>query len=341
VDTVTTGLPQDADTLAAPDISGYRLGNTGIDYCHRIDSGRPGPTVLVNGLTKGDEICGLAAVLALLDAPPALQAGTLLLTLANVAAYERFDAADPARAKFVDQNFNRIWRDALLDDPAVTDQEVARAREMRPLVTSADVLLDVMSNCHWRDDQQSWRDPPLLAFIDKPAARDLAARIPVPAHHIACDRSPGGGMLYEYGALGDPTGRPLGLLSESGPHLSPLARDTGIAAALSLLAALGMVGREVAEAARARCPREPVQLYDRMSVPVARSDGFRWAGDFRGHERFARGEVIAWDGGEPLTAPYDDCVLIAVAPEVPKGTGAGHLIRHVATTPASPEHKTG
>ncbi|MEQ9813690.1 MAG: hypothetical protein RLO50_13000 [Azospirillaceae bacterium] len=330
MDSVNADSP-DAALLAPPDLAAYRRGNTGIDYCHRIDSGRPGPTVLVNGLSKGDELCGLAAVLALLDAPPALAAGSLVLTLANVAAFERFDAADPAAAKFVDANFNRIWRDALLDDPAETALEVVRARALRPLVASADVLLDIMSNCHWRDDPSAWRDPPLLAFIDKPAARDLAARIPVPAHHIACDRSPGGGMLYEYGALGDPAGAALGLLSESGPHLSPEARDTGIAATLSLLAALGMVDPDLAEAALTRCPREPVRLYDRMSVPVARSDAFRWAGDFRGHERFARGEVIAWDGAEPLSAPYDDCVLIAVAPDVPKGTGAGHLIRHVST----------
>ena len=49
------------------DISAYRLGNTGIDYVHRFESGKPGPDVLVNGLTHGNEICGMVAVTYLLD----------------------------------------------------------------------------------------------------------------------------------------------------------------------------------------------------------------------------------------------------------------------------------
>ena len=35
--------------LLPRDLSAYRKGNTGIDYVHRFESGRPGPHVLVTG----------------------------------------------------------------------------------------------------------------------------------------------------------------------------------------------------------------------------------------------------------------------------------------------------
>lgn len=38
-----------------------REGNTGVDYVHRFDSGVPGPHVLFNALTHGNEFCGMVA----------------------------------------------------------------------------------------------------------------------------------------------------------------------------------------------------------------------------------------------------------------------------------------
>ena len=49
------------------DISAYREGNTGIDYVHRFESAQPGPHVLINALTHGNEICGMVAATHLLD----------------------------------------------------------------------------------------------------------------------------------------------------------------------------------------------------------------------------------------------------------------------------------
>ena len=49
--------------LSAPDISPYRDGNTGVDYVHTFDSGRPGPDVMINAVIHGNEICGAIASL--------------------------------------------------------------------------------------------------------------------------------------------------------------------------------------------------------------------------------------------------------------------------------------
>jgi hypothetical protein len=48
---------------------------------------------------------------------------------------------------------------------------------------------------------------------------------------------------------------------------------------------------------------------------VANSPSFRFARTFSGLDVVAkRGEVIAWDGDEPVRAPYDNCVLIMPVP---------------------------
>jgi predicted deacylase len=48
--------------IAAPDISRYRSGNAGADYVQVLDSGKPGPNVMVQALTHGNEYCGAIAV---------------------------------------------------------------------------------------------------------------------------------------------------------------------------------------------------------------------------------------------------------------------------------------
>jgi hypothetical protein len=48
--------------ILPPDISPYREGNRGVDHVHVLESGRPGPRVLVQALTHGNEICGALAL---------------------------------------------------------------------------------------------------------------------------------------------------------------------------------------------------------------------------------------------------------------------------------------
>ena len=45
--------------LLPRDLRAYCEGNTGIPYVHRFESGKPGPHVLVNALTHGNEFCGM------------------------------------------------------------------------------------------------------------------------------------------------------------------------------------------------------------------------------------------------------------------------------------------
>ena len=83
--------------LAPPDIAPYRQGNTGVDYVHVLDSGRPGPNVMLQALTHGNEFCGAIALDYLFREKLRPMAGRLTLAFANVAAFARFDFGDPDR----------------------------------------------------------------------------------------------------------------------------------------------------------------------------------------------------------------------------------------------------
>ena len=91
------------------DISAYRNGNTAVDFVHQFDSGRPGPNVLINALTHGNEVCGAHALVTLLENNIRPTKGSLTLSFANVDAYHAFAANNQTASRFIDEDFNRLW----------------------------------------------------------------------------------------------------------------------------------------------------------------------------------------------------------------------------------------
>lgn len=126
------------------DLSAYRQGNTGIDYVHRFESGKPGPHVLVNALTHGNEICGMVAATHLLDTGVRPKIGTLTVSFANMEAYNAFDIDNPYENRQLVHNLNRIWSPEWLDG-SEQSPELRRARELRPVLDAADYVLDIHS----------------------------------------------------------------------------------------------------------------------------------------------------------------------------------------------------
>ena len=100
--------------LSPPDIAPCKAGNTGVDYVHVLDSGKPGPNVMVQALTHGNEFCGAIAMKVLFDEGVKPKQGKLTLAFANVAAYARFDFDDPDRSRYIDEDYNRVWGDDAL-----------------------------------------------------------------------------------------------------------------------------------------------------------------------------------------------------------------------------------
>jgi predicted deacylase len=296
-------LPEYPIEVVFPDIRPYAEGNTGIPYVFTFDSGVPGPHVMINALTHGNEVCGAIAVAELLDVGLRPRKGKLTLAFANVDAYPRFDPANPDASRFVDQDFNRVWTAAVLGDASRDSSELRRARQMRPVIDTVDFLLDLHS-MHERSAPLSVCGP-----LDKGIA--LARALGTPSWIISDEGHPEGRRMRDYGGFGDAESTKNALLIECGQHWEAAAVDVAKDVTARFLALHGVIAttdlpshwyQPIPEVSRVVRVTEPV---------VAASMDFRFAGNYTGLETFAEaGTVIGWRDGEPVKTPYPNCVLV-------------------------------
>jgi predicted deacylase len=286
-----------------PDLAPYAAGNTGIPYVYSFDSGVPGRHTMINALTHGNEVCGAIAVRGLLDAGLRPRRGKLTLAFANVDAYGRFDPARPDASRFVDQDFNRVWSAAVLDDARRDSSELRRARAMRPVLDSVDWLLDLHS-MHERSAPLNVCGP-----LDKGIA--LARALGVPAHVVSDEGHPEGRRMRDYGEFADPASPKNALLVECGQHWEASAVDVARDCCARFLELAGNIDRGDLPGGW-WAPAGPSPQVLRVTHPVvASSTDFRFAGPYTGLERFPEaGTVIGWNEGEPVVTPYPDCVLV-------------------------------
>jgi predicted deacylase len=301
MDTVTR--PAYPIDVAFPDLRPYAAGNGGIPWLYTYDSGVPGPHVMVNALTHGNEVCGAIAVADLLGLGIRPRRGRLTLAFANVEAYLRFDPAHPDASRFVDQDLNRVWTAAILDDAARDSSELRRARQLRPVLDTVDFLLDLHS-MHERSAPLSVCGP-----LDKGIA--LARRLGTPAWIISDEGHPEGRRMRDYAGFGDPDSPKNALLVECGQHWEAGAADVARDVTARFLLLHGVVDASDLPAAWLQ-PQPAATRVVRVTEPVvASSMDFRFAADYTGLETFRdAGAVIGWRDGAPVTTPYPDCVLV-------------------------------
>ena len=292
--------------IAAPDIRRWEQSNTGVDHVWHFDSGRPGPRVMVQALTHGNELCGAIALDALLAQGLRPDRGSLTLAFGNTEAFARWDPADPDRSRFVDEDYNRVWADeALLGSR--DSVELRRARLLRPFVDAADLLLDI----------HSMHEPcrPIMVCGatgkggDKSAA--YARRLGVPGDLLIDTGHPAGLRMIERGGFGDPQDARTAILIECGQHWSQSSVDVAMDTLLRFLRETGVVEPTRIDA-QLRLAPPAVQRIVRVTEPVvARSLSFRFVAPFTGLEVIARqGDPIATDGDDVIRAPYDNTVLV-------------------------------
>jgi predicted deacylase len=288
--------------LSAPDITPWRAGNAGVDFVHVFDGPVPGPSVLVQALTHGNEICGAIALDWLLRQGFRPARGRLVLTFANVEAYARFDPADPFPSRCIDEDFNRVWADAALDSTR-DSVELRRARALRPFVDAADFVLDIHS--------MSEPCSPLMVCgtADKNAA--WARELGVPAFLLLDTGHPAGLRMVERGPFSDPASPKRALLIECGQHWEAAAADVAIDALVRFLGLTGLADAGWV-AAHTRLPLPQQQRLVRVSqAVVAQSADFRFLVPTVGLSVIPKaGTEIAIDGGRRVTTTYDDTVLV-------------------------------
>ncbi len=298
------------------DLSAYRQGNVGIDYVHRFESGKPGPHVLINALTHGNEICGMVAATHLLDTGVRPLIGTLTISFANVAAYESFDKSRPFESRQLVHNLNRVWSAAELDGTAESP-ELNRARVLRPVVAAADHILDIHSTS--QDVQPFWVYP---AY---PRNADVAVAIGIPPVHLVMPSGLGSGTpLIQHGRHGQSLGDGVALVVECGQHFRQSAADVATAAALDFLAHFGLI-----ETAPGRPAPGPQRRYELLETCMVRTPGFAFARPIEGFEVFAKDELIATDGTHEIRALCDDCTVMMPTREPIVGREAVYLTRPI------------
>jgi hypothetical protein len=308
-------LPRFPVHLAAPDISGWLHGNTGISGVWHYAAAVPGPHVVITALVHGNEIAGAVALDRLLQANVTPRRGRLSLVFANLDAYARFDPANPTASRFADEDLNRVWEPAVLDGPR-DSRELTRARALRPVIDSADVLLDLHS--------MLWPGDPLTLSGPAAKGRELACAIGTPALVVADSGHLGGRRLIDYPPFIDAADPRTAILIEAGQHWEP-ATVTAMLDSVQGLFGVTRLGPPAPSAARPRCASV-------THVITAASGAFSFARPYRGGDVVPeRDTLIALDGGAEVRTPHDNCLLIMPSLRPSRGHTAVRLARFLDT----------
>ena len=297
-------MPAIAVELKAPDIERHRRSPSGTDFVHTFDSGKPGPHVMVNALTHGNEICGAIVVDRFLREEVRPTRGKLTFAFANVEAFSRFDPANPYATRFVDEDFNRVWTPKVLDGGR-DSTEMRRARQLRPFVEAADFLLDIHSMLE--------PSPPVMICGPLEKGIRFAFEVGIPEHVVSDTGHANGTRMRDYGGFGDASSPKNALLVECGQHWERSAEQVAWQTTWRFLRHIDVVDRAAAD--RRIDPAGAQKLIRVTDAVIASTPAFRFAKAFSGLEVIARqGDVIAWDGDQAVRAPYDNCVLIMPVP---------------------------
>jgi len=306
------GLPDFGMEIDPPDLAPFAAGNTGVPGFTTLNSGKPGPHVVVVSLIHGNEFAGAIVLAELLRAGFTPLRGRLTLGFANLAAFARFDPANPLASRYVEEDLNRVWDDYQLFGVR-RSAELNRAREMKPVIDSADLLLDLHT--------MLWPSEPLLLCGAGERGRDLALAVGTPGLVVADAGHKGGKRLIDYGRFTEGAEQKAAcVLVEAGQHWEAEAVAQSRATIFSLLRHAGMVEGVAAP--------PPARLAQVVRTITARTNRFVFSQNFRGGEIIkAAGTVIAHDGDEAIITPEDNMMLVIPTLKVSHGHTAVRLAK--------------
>ncbi len=279
-------------------IAAYAEGNTGIPYVWSFEAEAPGPHVVVCAIMHGNEIAGAAVLDRLLREGVRPAHGRLTLIFGNPEAYARFDPARPYENRFVDIDMNRIWGAERLD-PARNEYEIRRARELFPVIDSADALLDI----HTMQGQG-----PAVALVNGTRnALPLAAKLKA-VGFVLYGKMPDSDRLRIRDLphfMGDSDG-PLALQIEAGQHWSRQAVEVADRITRQFLDVYGIL-----PAPRNAAPGARQKTLEVVQTVFSRTGRFTYAQDFHsGHYFPTAGTLIGHDEDGEIVTPQDGCYLI-------------------------------
>jgi predicted deacylase len=310
-------LPHFDVAVTAPDLDPWLEGNTGVPGFTTRDSGRPGPHLVLVSLMHGNEVAGAIALDRLLRAGLQPLRGRLTFGFANLAAFARFEREDPIASRYVDEDLNRVWDSSWLSGGR-RSLELDRAREMRPLIETADILFDLHS--------MLWPSDPLILSGATAKGRRLAEGIGTPGLVIADSGHSNGRRLIDYAIFADPGSARVANLVEAGQHWEAGTVETTIRAIAGMLRQLAMVAPDDPLLPP---PSPAARVFAEVTAVVtARTAGFAFMQPYRGGQIIRRRDtLVAVDGTTDIRTPYDNCLLVMPSLRPSRGHTAVRLAK--------------
>lgn len=314
-----THLPSDLPVFAvempAPDLSPYIQGNTGITGFTSLESGTDGPHVVLVSLIHGNEYVGATILAELLASGFQPLRGKLTIGFANLAAFARFDPDNPTASRYIDEDMNRVWDDFSLFGIRHS-AELDRAREIKPIIDSADILLDLHS--------MLWPSDPLLLCGTSARARNLGLEMGTPGLVVADSGHVNGKRLIDYGHFAENNQKNVtALLLEAGLHWHAQTARQCRRSVRALLRHAGMLDMPARQ-------QPPARAANVVKTVTARTNRFNFIREFRGGEVIAKaGTLIAHDGDEEIYTPEDDLIMIMPSLKVGYGHTAVRLAKQI------------
>jgi hypothetical protein len=243
----------------------------------------------------------------LLEAGVKPTSGTLTLAFCNLEAFDRFDPAHHDASRFVDEDMNRQWMPKRIAE--ANTRERRRVAALQPFVERSEWLLDL----------HSMHEPSLPLSLSGTHPRNvaLARQLRAPEYVVVDAGHKDGVRMRDFGRFGLPDEQASdtrSLLIECGFHGDPqslvVARDQCVRFLVQAGVLSAASAAEQLPGWRQPDPAQQWALYVTGPV-VAKSERFTFHQPFKGLEVIATaGTVIGDNDGEPVTTPYDHCVLV-------------------------------
>ncbi|MEG3349153.1 succinylglutamate desuccinylase/aspartoacylase family protein [Novacetimonas sp. GS1] len=320
-------LPRFKVEVPPPDLSAWREGNCGIPGVMHFESRRVGPHVVVVCLIHGNEYTGAIVMDELLRARIRPATGRLSVIFANIGALAQFDPERPVASRFIDEDMNRVWSEDTLHG-ARSSHELNRARQILPVIHTADILMDLHS--------MLWPGRPLILSGRAARGITLAQQIGATELIVADDGHADGTRLIDFARFSSPHTQARACLLEAGQHWQVQTLHTARRAVRALLRPscllTGNIQKtwEVEKTIAETPPTTRMRCMVVTDLVRAQSSRFTFVSPFCGGDIIAqRGTLLARDGDDEIRTPYDDCMLVMPNLRPGRGQTALRLARHV------------
>jgi succinylglutamate desuccinylase len=273
----------------------------GISGVNRIESGKPGPRVLIFGGTHGNEVSGVQAVRHLLSdfvsGTYTLVAGVLTLVEAN----EQGIAQD---RWYIKRDLNELFK----NPPEEGDTyEYTRAEELKPLLKNTDYFLDLHST-------PIGKTPFVVVEEHNVDAISHLGITKMVTGWSTMEGADSSGDAENYAIIHGATAATV----ESGDDEDP---KVGYEAVLRLLTYLKM--SEPPFPPQKASP----EIYLMYFSKLKESDDFAYTGEPDNFKFIRKGEPYAIQQGAPLLAPEDSYLVM---PHIPENTAIGEKMCYLA-----------